>query len=69
MTTEQMALVQTLQDKRKQMKAACAGIGEPCVELPMLELKAYRDSDGGWHTILGMDQLVYLVDGLFRTDQ
>lgn len=66
MTFDQAAVVEALQEKRKQMKAACAGIGEPCVELPMLELKAYKDNDGGWHTILGMDQLVYLVDELLR---
>lgn len=58
--------LQPLQEKRKQMKDACAGIGEPCVELPLLELKAYKDADGFWHAVIGMDQLIYLVDGVLR---
>ena len=66
MTFDQAAVVEALQEKRRQMKAACAGIGEPCVELPMQQLKVYKDNEGEWHAILGMDQLVYLVDELLR---
>jgi len=60
-------VLEPLQAMRAKMKAACAGVGEPCVELPMLELKAYKDADGFWHAIIGMDQLIYLVDGLLRS--
>lgn len=66
MTEEDLTAVRVLESKRQAMKIACAAIGEPCIELPMLELKAYKDADGFWHTIIGMDQLIYLVDELLR---
>lgn len=63
MADEQDAIL-VLQAKREQMKAACAGIGEPCVELPVSEIKAYKDDEGNWHTLISMYSLICVIDRL-----
>lgn len=60
------AVDDALRAKREEMKAACGGIGEPCVELPLSEIRTYKDDNGDLHAIIGMDQLSYFVANLLR---
>lgn len=70
MTQEQLnaiaAVSEHLNDYREKLRKACGGVGEPCVELPINEVKAFKDEEGNWRAIIGMDQLIYFIDGLLR---
>ena len=50
---------------REKMRASL-GVGEPCVELPLSEIKTFKDDEGHWRAVIGMDQLIYFVDNLLR---
>jgi hypothetical protein len=60
-----VAVADVLNKIRDQMRAALS-IGEPCVELPLSEVKAFKDDEGNWRAVIGMDQLVYFIDSLIR---
>lgn len=69
MTQEQLNKAVTvsniLNEIREKMRASCS-IGEPCVELPLSEIKAFKDDEGNWRAVIGMDQFVFFVDNLLR---
>ena len=66
MSPEDLTVVQILKARLETMKVACAGVGEPCVELPISEIKTFKDDEGHWRAVIGMDQLIYFIDNLLR---
>lgn len=64
-TPQQMALAE-LNEARANMRLAIAGIGEPAVEIPMEALIVYRDKEGQQRCIIGIKDLIYVVERVLR---
>lgn len=58
--------MQELGEARAKMRLHAANIGEPAVEVPMEDLSVFKDAEGKWRAIIGMDKLIYLVDRVLR---
>jgi hypothetical protein len=65
--TQLEIVVGALNAKRQSMRANCAGIGEPAVEIPIADIQTFKGEDGQLRAFIGMNKLVYLVDALLRS--